>query len=80
MVITENDLKENGLNLIKNAIEDEDEAIIENKYIVLDLDYYNYLKELEIQIALKETKEDMKNGNYKIMSAKEHKEDIDNEL
>lgn len=76
-VITANELKVKGVSAIQNATSNNQEALIsvrgKNKYIVLSIDEYNYLRECELIAAVVESKKDLKNGNI-------IKETVDNHI
>ena len=59
-----------------------DEVLIsvrgKNKYVVVDMERYNYLRECELLQALKETKEEIENGEYDTMSVSEHIKELEN--
>lgn len=75
-VITANELKTKGISAISKATADDHEAIIsvrgKNRYIVLPIKTYNYLRECELEIALAESKKDLKEGKYINESVEDH--------
>ncbi len=74
--ITANDLKVKGVTLLESVIKKNDGAIIsvrgKEQYIVLRLSDYNHLRELELDAALKESREDIKNGKIHTDGVFEH--------
>ncbi|NHN37910.1 type II toxin-antitoxin system Phd/YefM family antitoxin [Pseudomaricurvus alcaniphilus] len=74
--ITANDLKTKGVSVVESALQKDGEAVItvrgERKYVVLDFNTYNKLREYELDIALQEARNDIANGNYKAESVEEH--------
>ncbi len=64
--ITANELKTQGVSSIERGIEKDDEAIItvrgKNKYVVININRYNYLRECELEAALRETKKQVASG------------------
>lgn len=76
MNIIANNLKTKGVSILADALAQEKEAIItvrgKAKYAVIDLSYYDYLRECELEAAFNDVKNDIKLKKYKIMSAKEH--------
>ncbi len=74
--ITANELKTKGVSLIKSCLTHEPEAIItvrgKKKYVVMDMAYYNYLRECELEAALLEAKTDIISGRVIIESVAEH--------
>jgi hypothetical protein len=76
MTIMANDLKTRGVSLLDEALKQDDEAIIsvrgKSKYVVMDLEHYNYLRECELEAALIETQKEIEEGRAKILTADEH--------
>jgi PHD/YefM family antitoxin component YafN of YafNO toxin-antitoxin module len=76
MTIPANDLKTKGISAIENGIADEQEAIItvrgKEKYVVLDLERYNFLRECELEAALAEVKKEIKEGDFVVESVDAH--------
>ncbi len=76
MTIMANDLKTRGVTLLDEALKQDDEAIISvrgrSKYVVMDLEHYNYLRECELEAALIETHKEIQEGRAKILTANEH--------
>ena len=65
--ITANDLRTKGISVVESALRQDGEAVItvhgERRYVVLDLNAYNRLREYELDIALWEARSDLKSGN-----------------
>ncbi len=80
--ITANDLKTKGVNAIDEATHEGSEAFIsirgKNKFVVLSLDKYNYLRECELEAALFEARKDIKNDKFFIESVDDHIKRIKN--
>jgi len=76
MTIPANDLKTKGISAIDSLLDEQDEAIItlrgEQKYVVLDIERYNYLRECELESALIEARKELKEGKYITESVEEH--------
>ena len=74
--ITANDLKTRGVSVINEATSNGNEAIItvrgKNQYVVIPIETYNYLRECELEAALYESENDLKNGNFITESVEEH--------
>lgn len=74
--ITANDLKIKGISVVESALQQDGEAVItvrdEHKYVVLDFNTYNKLREYELDIALQEARRDIASGNYKTESVDAH--------
>lgn len=68
VLITANELKTKGASLLKKAINEDGNAIIsvhgEEVFVVLPIQSYNTLREFELEKAIKESEEDIKNGKY----------------
>ena len=84
MVIPANELKIKGVSIIEAMLETLDEVLIsirgKNRFVVVDMKRYNYLRECELEKALREVEEDRANGRSRILSAEEHFKELDNEL
>ncbi len=76
LTITANTLKTKGISAFNEALNDNEEAIIsvhgKNKFVVLSMEKYNYLRECELEAALLEAKQDLKNNNFKTDSIDNH--------
>ncbi|HRX14948.1 MAG TPA: type II toxin-antitoxin system prevent-host-death family antitoxin [Spirochaetota bacterium] len=66
--ITANKLKTRGVSILNEETSDGNEVIItvrgENKFVVIPIEKYNYLRECELEAALLETKKNIKDGKY----------------
>ena len=66
--IAANELKLKGVSVLNTVFENDDEAVItvrgKQKYVVLELDKYNKLREYELEAALIEAQNDIANGNF----------------
>ena len=84
MVISANELKIKGVSAIETMLEKLDEVLIsirgKNKYVVIDINRYNYLRECELEKALRDVREDIANGRSRILSAEEHFKELDDAL
>jgi prevent-host-death family protein len=80
MVINANEVKQNGVSLFGKLLSKVDELIIsvrgKEKYVVLDIDRYKEFREYELDLAHMKAMDDIKNGRYKVQSAKEHIEEL----
>ena len=74
--ITANDLKTKGVSVLESALQQDGEAVItvrgERKYVVLDFNTYNKLREYDLNIAIQEARNDIAKGNYETGSVDEH--------
>jgi len=84
MVINANEVKTKGVSIFSKLLETFDELIInvrgKNKYVVLDIERYKELRANELDLAYLKTMQDIEKGNFKSQSAKEHIEELKNEL
>ncbi|MDH5717845.1 MAG: type II toxin-antitoxin system prevent-host-death family antitoxin [Spirochaetia bacterium] len=74
-VITANELKTKGISAIKAAMGEEELIITErgkNKYIVMPIEHYNYLRECELEAALIESKKEYAEKKYIKESVSNH--------
>ena len=64
--ITANELKTKGVSVVENALKSDDEAIItvrgKDKYVIIDMNKYNKLRDYELEIALLEARADVAKG------------------
>ena len=75
--ITANELKTRGIKVIENTKADKNQEILISvrgvtKYAILPIEYFNRLREYEIEIALKESLSDIKNGKFIEESVSKH--------
>jgi hypothetical protein len=74
--ISANDLKTKGVAAIEAAFVSEPEAIIsvrgKDRYVVMDLAHYRYLRECELEAALAQTQADIAAGRFVKESAQDH--------
>lgn len=80
MIISANDLKTKGISVLEGVFEKLDEVLIsvrgKNKYVVVDIERYEYLRECEIEQAYRDVKEDIGNKNSTVQTAKEHMKEL----
>ena len=74
--ISANDLKTKGISAIELALSDAQEAIVsvrgKDKFVVMELAHYHYLRECELDAALAETRADLAAGRFTTESVDEH--------
>ncbi|MEA2111703.1 MAG: type II toxin-antitoxin system Phd/YefM family antitoxin [Campylobacterota bacterium] len=79
-----NDLKTRGVKLLDEALQQDDEAIIsvrgKPKYVVMNFEHYNYLRECELEAALIEARKEIEEGKAKTLTADEHIKALHNDL
>jgi hypothetical protein len=75
-IVSANELKTKGISRLDEITASGGEAIIsvrgKNRYVVLTMEHYNYLRECELEAALVETRNDLKKGNVVEESVAEH--------
>ena len=74
--ITANQLKTKGIVAIENNLTDDHELVItvrgKEKFVVMDINHYNYLRECELETALHETRDDYKKRKFVTESVDKH--------
>ena len=74
--ISANDLKTKGVAAIEAMLADHSEAIVsvrgKDKFVVMEIAQYNYLRECELEAALAETRADLAAGRLVQESAEVH--------
>lgn len=74
--ISANDLKTKGVAAIEAALAQQPEAIVsvrgKDRFVVMDLAHYQYLRECELEAALAETRADLAAGRYAKESPEAH--------
>jgi predicted transcriptional regulator len=66
--LTANDLKTKGIAAIEAVLEDRPEAIVsvrgKERFVVMEIAQYHYLRECELEAALAETRADIAAGRF----------------
>lgn len=74
--ISANDLKTKGISFIGEQLAEAPEAIItvrgKSRYVVMDLEHYQYLRECELEAALLEARRDIEEGRVVQETVAEH--------
>ena len=74
--ITANELKTKGISAIEALLEHQPEAVIsvrgKDRFVVMDIEHYHYLRECELDAALAETRADLSAGRFVKESPEEH--------
>lgn len=74
--ITANELKTKGVSVLDKETGGESEVMIsvrgKNKYVVVPIEKYNYLRECELETALIESKRDLKQKKFVKESVEKH--------
>lgn len=80
--VTAQELKTKGASILKEKTKANNEAFItvrgEKSYVVLTIDKYNFLRECELDAALKESEADLASGKFTVQSVEEHIMDVKN--
>jgi len=75
-IITANELKTKGVSILNEETSEGNEVIVtvrgKNKYVVVPIEKYNYLRECELEAALLEAKKNIKEGKFVKESVEKH--------
>ncbi|MBL0110291.1 MAG: hypothetical protein IPP42_05245 [Saprospiraceae bacterium] len=75
-MITANELKIKGIKAIEASLKDHQEVGItvrgKIKYVVMTLEQYEYMRQIELDHAYQEVMQDFEKGIYVIETAEEH--------
>lgn len=79
--ITANTLKTKGIAAIEAALDGQLEALVsvrgKDRFVIMDVDHYHYLRECELTAALADSRADIAAGRYVEESAQAHLERLD---
>jgi len=74
--ISANTIKTKGISFINKFIKNKDEVIVsvrgKRKYVILPIEEYEHIRDLEIEQAVKQAEDDYNNNRYIAESAEEH--------
>ena len=74
--LTANDLKTKGVAAIESILAEHSEAIVlvrgKERFVVMDIAQYHYLRECELEVALAEARADLVAGRFVQESPEEH--------
>lgn len=74
--ITANDLKTRGVGAIEESLTYETEAMVsvrgKDRYVVMEVSHYHYLRECELEAALAQSRADLAEGRYVKESPRAH--------
>ena len=74
--LTANDLKTRGVAAIEAMLAEQPEVLISvrgaDRYVVMELAHYHYLRECELAAALAESQADLAAGRFVVESAEAH--------
>lgn len=78
--LTANDLKTRGVAAIESLLAVQPEAVVsvrgKDRFVVMDMAHYHYLRECELEAALAQTHADLAAGRFVAESAEEHVERV----
>ena len=84
MTVTANDLKVKGIGILESMLRTLDEVLIsvrgQSKYVVVDIQRYEYLRECELEHAYTQVQQERAEGKSRIMTAQEHIAEIEDAL
>ena len=82
MTISANDLKVKGVTLIDSVVEENQSAIITvrgvEKYVILKMSDYNKIREMELDLAIQQTKADIAAGRFHADGIEKHMKRVAN--
>ena len=74
--LTANDLKTKGISAIEAVLADRQEAVVsvrgKDRFVVMEIEQYHYLRECELEAALVETRADLAAGRINKESPAAH--------
>ena len=74
--ITANDLKTKGVSALESGLENQPEVIItvrgKERYVVMEMEHYHYLRECELDAALQQARKDHESGKTVVESVEDH--------
>lgn len=74
--LTANDLKTKGVAAIESILAEHSEAIVsvrgKERFVVMDIAQYHYLRECELEVTLAEARADLAAGRFVQESPEEH--------
>ena len=84
MTISANEVKTKGVTLFAQLLEKFDELVInvrgKDKFVVIDIERYKELRAHELDAAYLQTMQEIQEGRFKTQSAKEHIQELINDL
>lgn len=80
--VTAQELKTKGASVLSKKTKENHETFItvrgEKRFVVLTMEQYSYLRECELETALKETEADLAAGRFDVKSLEDHLKDLQN--
>ena len=84
MIVTATEVKARGAALFEELLQKWDEVVIQvrgkPRFVVVDAERYERLRELELDAALREVQADIEAGRYVIQTSEEHIAELRAEL
>ena len=81
--VSANDLKTKGIKIVEDMLSSQSEVAVSvrgrQKYVLMSMDQYQYLRECELEAALAQTKADIEAGRFVSESVAEHLARIDSD-
>jgi PHD/YefM family antitoxin component YafN of YafNO toxin-antitoxin module len=79
-----NDLKTKGISAVEARLKIDEEVVIsvrgQDRYVIIDLEKYNKLRECELAMALQEAKADVAAGGFITESVEDHMHRISDDV
>jgi len=79
-MITANDLKTKGIACLEENLADRPEAVItvrgKESFVVMKIEHYHYLREMELEAALFEAQQDVAAGRFSKDSVDQHVDEL----
>lgn len=79
-MITANDLKTKGIACLEENLADRPEAVITVRgkecFVVMKIEHYQYLREMELEAALYESQQDVEAGRFSKSSVDQHVDEL----
>jgi len=79
--LTANDLKTRGIAAIEESLANGTEAVVsvrgKDRFVVMEVAQYHYLRECELDAALAQSRADVAAGRFVIESAQKHMERVE---
>lgn len=84
MILTANEVKTKGVSIFNSMLEKAQEIFInvrgKNEFVVIDVERYNKLRELELENAYQDALLDIEQKNFKILGVEEHLAELENAI
>jgi len=81
--ITANELKTRGVSAVEEGLQQDESVLIsvrgQSRYVVMDIEKYNRLRELELATAVAEARADYVAGRYTTETVAEHMQRVNDD-